>query len=248
MQIPQLIQRKFLSNPNESVTAPLYEIGIAANGVFKRARRFEMTAAIQLEAFNKPLAGLAWETPRVNLANSINGQIFSEILAHARRTTDADNFTENIYAVYWNEAEKTWAWAEVSRARKFAATIADDEHPAYQNALLEIHTHPPGCPKFSLQDDQDESGKFRLFGILLDLHTAVPKLRLRCGIYDHFWEFPASHVVPNLPLILVDLVEENNELLREAFAKITTDENLRRKISITFVKGGCVTNLNDLCK
>lgn len=248
MQIPQLIQRKFLSNPNEPVTAPLYEIVIAANGVFKRARRFEMTAAIQLEAFNKPLAGLAWETPRVSLVKGIDGQIFSEILAHARQATDADNFAENVYAVYWDEAEKRWAWAEVSRSRSFAATIADDEHPAYKNALLEIHTHPPGCRNFSRQDDADEAGKFRLFGILLDLHSAVPKLRLRCGIYDHFWEFPASFVAPDLPLLLVDLVEEDNEALRGAFEKITADKNLSRKISITFVKSGTVTSLDDLCK
>ena len=246
MKIPQLIQRKFLLSPNEPITAPLYEIVITGNGVFKRAKRAEMTAAIQLEAFNKPLPGLAWETPRISLTKTIDALIFSEILAHARRTTDADSFQENLYAVYWDETDGNWAWAEASRTREFAATIADDAHPAYQKAVLEIHTHPPACQNFSRQDDRDESGKFRLFGILLDLHSAEPKLRLRCGIYDDYWEFPAS-LVTDLPPDWVDLVQEENKLLTDAVEGIMVDDNLSAKISVRLGTSGSITSLNELC-
>ena len=42
MQIPQLVERKFLRFKAQPITAPLYEIVIANNGVYKRAKRREM--------------------------------------------------------------------------------------------------------------------------------------------------------------------------------------------------------------
>lgn len=51
MNIPQLVERKFLFASDQPITAPLYEIVIARNGVFKRALRLEMNAAVELSAF-----------------------------------------------------------------------------------------------------------------------------------------------------------------------------------------------------
>lgn len=217
MNIPELVERKFLFAPDQPITAPLYEIVIAQNGVFKRARRLEMTASVEVSAFAVKIPELAGCEAKVELPEKIPAQIFEQILAHARNSTDAANFTENLYAVCWNAEDRCYFWKEISGARSFGSTIARDDDPAYQTAVLEIHTHPPGCQNFSSQDDLDESGKFRLFGILVDIHVAKPAIRLRVGIYDSFWEIPVE-AVSDAPLeSITDLVEQEREMLAQIF-------------------------------
>nr|MBA3601396.1 hypothetical protein [Acidobacteriota bacterium] len=99
MNIPQLVERKFLFASDQSITAPLYEIVIAQNGIFKRARRREMNAVLELSVFTVKIPELAVEKARVELIEKIPVRIFAEVLAHARSETDAANFTENLYAV-----------------------------------------------------------------------------------------------------------------------------------------------------
>lgn len=217
MKIPELVERKFLFAPDQPISAPLYEIVIAQNGVFKRARRLEMTASVEVSAFAVKIPELAGCEAKVELPETIPARIFAEILSHARNSTDAANFTENLYAVCWNAENRCYFWKEISGARSFGSTIARDDDPAYQTAVLEIHTHPPGCLNFSSQDDRDESGKFRLFGIFVDIHAAKPAIRLRVGIYDSFWEIPVE-AISDAPLeSITDLVEQEREMLAQIF-------------------------------
>jgi PRTRC genetic system protein A len=202
----------------------LYEVVIARNGVFKRAKRREMTASVELSSFSVQIPELAVGAARVELTEKIPARIFEEILVHARNSTEAANFTENLYAVYWNEKTSDFAWEEISRRRNFGSTIALDESPAYQNAILEIHTHPPNCRNFSASDNLDESGKFRLFGILIDIHSAKPLIRLRVGLYDSFWEIPVE-TVTGAPLeTLTDLVKQEKERLEEIYQNLERQE------------------------
>lgn len=213
MNIPQLVERKFLFASRQPITAPLYEIVIARNGVFKRARRREMQAVIELSAFAVKIPELAAGEASVELIENIPARIFAEILSHAQNETDAANFTENLYAVCRNNETDNYFWKEVSRSRSFGSTIARDDDPAYKAAVLEIHTHPPGCREFSNQDDCDESGKFRLFGILVDIHSDNPAMRLRVGIYDSFWEIPIEFITDAPLENLTDLVKQERERL-----------------------------------
>jgi len=230
MNIPQLVERKFLFDSEQPITAPLYEIVITRNGVFKRARRREMTAVVGLSAFSVNIQELAIERARIEMIVKIPGRIFAEILAHARHATDAASFTENLYAVYFDDGQ--YVWKEISGSREFGSTIARDDDAAYKQAVLEIHTHPPGCRNFSASDDWDESGKFRLFGILIDIHSEKPALRLRVGIYDSFWEFPAELVTDELPCEITDLVKQENAKLDVEFdcaGGIVTDYTIIRE-------------------
>ncbi|MGI8641416.1 MAG: hypothetical protein ACR2MG_15900 [Pyrinomonadaceae bacterium] len=225
MNIPQLVERKFLFAPDQPITAPLYEIVIAQNGVFKRARRLEMSASVELSSFNIKIPELAVGAASVELTEKIPAKIFTEILAHARNSTSRENFTENLYAVCRGGERGGYFWKEVSGSRYFGSTIARDDDPAYQNAVLEIHTHPPGCCEFSTSDDRDESGKFRLFGILVDIYAAKPMMRLRVGIYDSFSEIPVE-TVTGAPLENIeDLVKQEREILAE-ICKNLGDEKL----------------------
>jgi hypothetical protein len=175
-----------------------------------------MTASVELSSFAVKIPELAVGAASIELVEKISARIFAEILAHARSSTDAKDFTENLYAVCRDTRTGCYFWSEVSRSRSFGSTIARDDDPAYQTAVLEIHTHPPGCLEFSSQDDRDESGKFRLFGILVDIHSAKPKIRLRVGVYDSFREIPIDAVVAESSLEnLFDLVGQEREMIAE---------------------------------
>lgn len=217
MNIPELVERKFLFALDQTITAPLYEIVIAQNGVFKRAKRTEMTASVEVSAFAVKIPELAVCTARVELPEKIPAQIFEQILAHAQSVTDATNFAENLYAVCRDAENGDYFWKEISGERSFGSTIARDDDTAYQQAVLEIHTHPPGCFNFSSQDDRDESGKFRLFGILVDIHTAKPAIRLRVGVYDSFWEIPVDEISDATLENINDLVKQEREMLAQMF-------------------------------
>lgn len=223
MNIPELVERKFLFAPDQPVTAPLYEIVIAQNGVFKRAQRREMTAAVEISAFAVKIPELAQCTAQVELVEKIPAQIFAEIIAHAQNSTDARSFTENLYAVCLDAEHRRYFWKEISGARSFGSTIARDDDPAYQTAVLEIHTHPPGCVNFSSQDDHDESGKFRLFGIFVDIHSKQPAIRLRVGVYDSFWEIPVNEISDAPPENITDLVKREREMLAEIFQDLNEE-------------------------
>lgn len=223
MKIPELVERKFLFAPDQPVTAPLYEIVIAQNGVFKRARRREMTASVEVSAFAVKIPELAQCAAQVVLMEKIPAQIFAEVLAHAKNSTDPSNFTENLYAVCWNADNRSYFWKEISGARSFGSTIARDDDPAYQTAVLEIHTHPPGCRDFSSQDDRDESGKFRVFGILVDIHAAKPAIRLRVGVYDSFKEISVDEISDVPPEGIADLVKQEKEMLAQIFQNLNEE-------------------------
>jgi PRTRC genetic system protein A len=215
MKMPKLVERKFLRSTDQTATAPLYEISIAQNGTFKRAKRREMSAVVKISSFRAPIRELAIAENRVDLKEKIPVRIFEEILSHARNSTEKGSFTENLYAISWDEETGGYLWDEISRARSFGSTIASTENLAYQRAILEVHTHPAGCRHFSSQDDRDESGKFRLFGILVDIHSENPLIRLRVGVYDSFAEIPLASIVDEPSEKLIDAVTSEAEIAHQ---------------------------------
>lgn len=200
--LPKLIEHKIAGAETEAVTAKMYEYAMFGNGLFIRAKRSEFTACLPLckqtvNGLPEAKAEIVWHKPRIGSA------IWRQILEHARDNTDPDNFTESIYVVYWRDDLSDWFWAALSRERHFARTIAEDSRAEYGEACLELHTHPPGALHFSRADDLDETGKFRIFGLLTDIHAA-PKIRFRCGVYDYFEQIPAKWV-SEMPAEIADL-------------------------------------------
>jgi hypothetical protein len=188
----------------ETVEAIMYEYLLAGNGLLLRATREEFTASLpiafrEVKGLRETFVGLRWHRPRITSA------IWDEILMHAKNSHTAADFKENVYLIFWDKVRAMWRWRAAGKNNTWAATIADDQLPEYADACIELHTHPPGALNFSGADDKDESGKFRIFGILVDVHDK-PKIRFRCGIYDQFIQIPASWISV-LPKGIVDLNE-----------------------------------------
>lgn len=208
--LPKFIEHKIARAKNEAITAALYEYLMAGNGLFLRARRTEFAASLPvcskgIRGLPDVQAGVFWNKSELPVS------VWREILADARLKNDSNDFKEDVYAVYWHEQGEEWRWKAIGRQRRFASTIADDSREEYANACLELHTHPPGAIHFSRADDLDESDKFRIFGILIDVHSTTPKIRFRCGIYDFFAQIPAAWV-GEMPGEIIDLNEQEEKL------------------------------------
>lgn len=209
--LPKFVEHKIASAETESVTAVMYEYLMAADGVFIRAKRREFTACLPLcekkiNGLPEVKNGIVWHKPKISCL------LWQHILDHARENSgDAADFREDVYVVYWNENAGDWSWKPISRERSLAATLAEDRLAEYGKACIELHTHPPSAIHFSTADDRDERGKFRIFGILIDVHSETPKIRFRCGIYDFFAPIPATYV-SEMPDALIDLTTVETRL------------------------------------
>lgn len=201
---PTFIGHRIATQRHDPVESLMYEYLLAGNGLLLRAKRDEFTASLPISyrdvrGLPEAFVGIKWHRSR------IRPTIWGEILSHARNSHAATEFKEDVYLIYWDRVQDDWRWRPAGRNSSWAATIADDELPEYAGACIELHTHPPGALNFSSADDRDESGKFRIFGILIDVHDK-PKIRFRCGVYDHFVQIPASWIGV-LPGEILDLNE-----------------------------------------
>ena len=203
ISLPKFVGHKIARGADEPITAALYEYVTAGNGLLLRAERNEF--AVSLPLLERAIRGLPsvetgifWKKPRISAA------IWRGILTDARARSEAGEFKEDVYVVFWDVSNEAWRWKWMSRERRFAATIADDAQAEYGKACLELHTHPPGAIRFSRADDLDETDKFRIFGILIDVYSSKPKIRFRCGVYDFFKQIPAAEI-GEMPAEFIDL-------------------------------------------
>jgi len=191
--VPKFVEHKIASSETEAITAIMFEYLLAGNGVFIRAKRREFSVCLPVcrapvKGLPEAKSGIVWHKPR------IPGYIWQQILENARIGSDSIQFREDVFVIFWHELTSQWCWKNIGKDRQWARAIADDSQAEYRDACIELHTHPPGAAHFSSADDRDEQGKFRLFGILIDVHTPNPKIRFRCGVYDYFAQIPADYI------------------------------------------------------
>lgn len=90
--------------------------------------------------------------------------------------------------------------------------LEDGAGSSHERAIIEVHSHHSMAARFTGTDNRDETG-FRLYAVLGRLDSR-PEIRMRVGLYGHFWEIPANFVM-DLPFGLIDCVT------REAFGEET---------------------------
>jgi hypothetical protein len=84
--------------------------------------------------------------------------------------------------------------------------------PEYGDTLIELHTHPAACHRFSAADDRDEVG-FRIYALLADVDSNHPAVRARVSVYGHRFDIPARWAF-ELPAGMRDLVQEDIDACR----------------------------------
>ncbi len=163
----------------------LYEYVVAENGLFVRASRPGLQVHIPLGACPDPLRGLARLEPCVTLAHPrIPATHLEQILERARQAAPRE-------ILFYLLPGPPWKLVIPAQYQSpYRVRPIDPHHPHSAAALIEVHSHHFMSPVFSTTDDQDETG-FRLYAVLGSLHRQ-PALRLRVGVYGHFWEIPAA--------------------------------------------------------
>lgn len=175
------------------ITASMMEYWLAGNGVFVRAARLGLSACVPVS--NYAIAGLPAITPYVQLEYPlVPAHLALEMLHRSQAVGDREIL---FYLSFVNgrwQLDIPKQLATSSSVRPLTASLGT----AYETASIEIHSHHSTSARFSAIDDLEESGKFRIFGVLGEIFTR-PILNLRVGLYSHFWQIPASWVfqLPN---------------------------------------------------
>lgn len=176
------------------------EYWLAGNGVFVRAERSGLSACIPIALCTIP--GLPSLTPYVLLPYPL---VPTDIVNAMLSAAQAVGKKEILF--YLSFTQGKWQLDIPSQlatplsVKPLVASLGS----AYETALIEVHSHHSMTAQFSVVDDLEESGKFRLFAVLGEIFTR-PTINVRVGIYNHFWQIPACWVF-EMPHDLTDFSE-----------------------------------------
>jgi PRTRC genetic system protein A len=184
---------------------------IARNGIFAWARREGLEALILVATPPAPIGGLYPARPYVRLAYPpVDVWLVSEMLRLAKEARSPEGSPVEILFYLSFDSQRGWQLTVPAQEREVARVAPHMDafdRALYADTLIEIHSHHRMLAFFSGTDTADEQG-FRLYGVLgrVDGETHhVPEIRLRIGIYGHFWEIPAASVLA-LPAGVTDCV------------------------------------------
>lgn len=170
------------------MTASMMEYWLAGNGVFMRAARQGLSACVPTT--NCVIAGLPAITPYVQLEYPlVPAHLVLEMLHCSQAVGNQEILFYLLFANGRWQLDIPTQLATPGSVQSLTPSLGT----AYETALIEIHSHHSMSAQFSVVDDLEESGKFRIFGVLGEIFTR-PTLNLRVGIYNHFWQIPASTV------------------------------------------------------
>ncbi len=193
--------------------APLVYV-IAGNGVHLWAKRHGLEVLIPVTSCS--IRDLYPAEPFVRLDGPrIPARVVTEIFSLARAAC-CDHLREILFYLLLKQAT---GWQLVvpeqeqamTRVTPGASVLTTD---LYQRTLTEIHSHHQMPAFFSQTDDADEQG-FRLYGTLGRIfEERGPQIRMRVGVYGHFYEIPAC-LVMELPETIEDGVTQASRVREE---------------------------------
>jgi PRTRC genetic system protein A len=179
--------------PLPPIQAAMYEYVMASNGVFVRGQRTGLRVMLPVMASPPtPLRGLVPVEPFVQLDHPrVPAELMGEMLDAALAAKD-DGLkpVEALFHLSWDASGARLAMPPQERGVAFVRPIGPT--PSYETAVVEVHSHHGMAACFSSTDDADETG-FRVFGVLGEIYTQ-PTLRVRVGLYGHYWEIPATWI------------------------------------------------------
>jgi PRTRC genetic system protein A len=191
--------------PSE-ISGTAYEYIMAGNGIFIRAARPEFE--VLMPWMDGPIRGLAEVYPFLKLhIPRVPGEILDRIFTYARHITGDDKQPiESLFYLYYDTAKENWQ-LDVPRQKATRSSVIPldtEQGSSYESALIEIHSHHDLSigASFSLQDDLDEQNRLRLFAVVGHINQR-PEIRVRVGIYGHYWEIDADQLF-ELPIYIKD--------------------------------------------
>lgn len=192
--------------------------------VYLVAERKGLSVCLPWALLTSPLRGLVEGLkPYVRLASGRIPASDLERLREDARTQPGERFKESLYYLTLGGAgagPRTWVKPPQRQLHDHVEPLA--QLAEYADAVLELHTHPPGCQRFSGGDDKDEHG-FRVYCILEDVDGDAPTLICRVSVFGQHCPIPAAWIV-EIPRGWRDAHEYAHLLVADEEAKEGTDE------------------------
>jgi PRTRC genetic system protein A len=197
----------FATDPLPPIPPGLYQYVIGANGVFVRARRPGLEALLPVATARDEVRGLPNVLPFVRLDHPVPAYMLEHMFLRAWREGNKE-------ILFYLRSDPTWKLYLPKQAQSAGSVYPLNPFAGGADTLLEVHSHHHMDAYFSATDNRDERAGFRLFAVLGNLDKPRPRIRVRVGIYGHFWEIPASWVF-DLPPYATDALrmEKSMEMI-----------------------------------
>lgn len=179
------------------IPACLHAYILAGNGVFLNAKRPGLEVLIPVTVTR--IAGLPPLRPYVTLSQRV-----PKCLLHHALKLSLNQLPNEI--LFWFNSKDYWTMQVPEQftcpSGVFPLESLDEMGTS---ALVDLHSHGLLPPFFSRVDNQDEKG-FRIYAVLGEVDKA-PSIRVRVGVYSHYFNIPASTVF-ELPDEIKDIYEQ----------------------------------------
>ena len=207
-QNPPLIQHIIATNPNLPEIAPtsMYEYVYGSNGTFVRSKRqgLEVIAPVsyyKAKGLRAISASVQMTYPAVPLF------LVEQMLEASRIACDANNNpVEIVFHLYFENGNWQLAIPDQEQTATSCKPLDNNANSTYSKAIVEIHSHHGMRAYFSDTDNRDETG-FRIYGVLGEIFSN-PQIRMRVGIYGHFYETATAGIL-ELPAQITDCLVED---------------------------------------
>ena len=179
-----------------------YDYVLGSGGLYVQSESAHLTARVLVAPAD--VRGLAPVTEKVELTR---GPIPAALFELGLRWFQDDPDTERLFAVRWDgDAYRLVVPPQAGTATRLA-------YVPPVGVVAEFHSHGTSPAFFSAIDDRDEQG-FRIYGVAGRLHTSLPELSLRVGVYGHFAPLDWSQVFdgPEPGLRLMDAKPESADI------------------------------------
>ena len=192
---------------------------VAGNGLFARGRRPGLEVCLPLD--HDPAPGLRPLFTYAQWGFPVLPARFLERMLGISRKRCSERPTEALFHLSWSA--RLESYRDGARTLdyhrgwhlEFPDQVADAENVAATHkgfgssearAIIELHSHHHGATEFSAKDDADEGGNsFRVYGVIGNIFTR-PQIRVRVGLFGHFYYFPAGEFF-EMPPGLLDLTQ-----------------------------------------
>ncbi|MEA3349619.1 MAG: hypothetical protein U9Q82_03250 [Chloroflexota bacterium] len=198
----------------------LYEYLLAGNGLFLRAERPDLSVLMPLATAH--VRGLPPLTPFVEVPRKVSAAHLCLVLEMAiEKAKRSSGFLyESLFYLYYNSSnslDNGWdmSFPAQHATRNSVRPAFDGPDSTYAKALIDLHSHHEMQAVFSIDDDAEEVG-FRIYAVLGTIFKS-PTIRVRVGVYGHWWEIPAEEVF-NLPEEIQDAHEEADHEARSSIS------------------------------
>lgn len=191
----------------------LYQYVVAANGVFVRARRPGLEAMIPVATLFERVRGLAEVEPYVHIPQRVYSHMIEHLLLDAwrKRPNEALYYCRLDADLVNGTRNNAWEYYLPAQTQAPGSVHPTNPYASGTDTLMEVHSHHDMSAYFSPTDTRDESGCFRLFAVVGMLNSKHPEIRVRVGIYGHFWEIPARTIF-DLPAYAKDALDTEKEI------------------------------------